>query len=82
MKALYTFLIGCFCVGVTLAQSDISSLEYFFDTDPGIGNGVSIDIDPDVELLNQNFNIPTTGLSQGTHRLFMRFVNVTGLTTM
>ena len=82
MKALYTFLIGCFCVGVTLAQSDISSLEYFFDTDPGIGNGVSIDIDPDVELLNQNFNIPTTGLSQGTHRLFMRVVNVTGLTTM
>ena len=82
MKALYTFLIGCFCVGVTLAQSDISSLEYFFDTDPGIGNGVSIDIDPDVELLNQNFNIPTTGLSQGTHRLFMRVINVTGLTTI
>ncbi|PWI30435.1 hypothetical protein DI383_08290 [Flavobacteriaceae bacterium LYZ1037] len=82
MKALYTFLIGCFCVGVTLAQSDIASVEYFFDTDPGLGNGISIDIDPDVELLDQNFNIPTTGLDQGTHRLFMRVVNVDGLTSM
>ena len=82
MKALYTFLLGCFCVGVTLAQSDIASVEYFFDTDPGIGNGMSVDIDPDVEVLDQNFNIPTTGLSQGTHKLFMRAVNVDGSTTM
>jgi hypothetical protein len=82
MKALYTLLIGCFCVGVTLAQSDIASVEYFFDTDPGIGNGISVDIDPDVELLDQNFNIPTTGLSQGTHRLFMRTINVDGTASM
>jgi hypothetical protein len=82
MKALYTFLIGCFCVGVTLAQSDIASVEYFFDTDPGFGNGFSIDIDPDVELLDQNFNISTIGLSEGTHRLFMRVVNVDGTTSM
>ncbi|WP_157448683.1 MULTISPECIES: hypothetical protein [Bizionia] len=47
MKALYTFLIGCFCIGVSLAQSDIASVAYFFDTDPGIGNGILVDIDPD-----------------------------------
>ncbi|MCX7550531.1 T9SS type A sorting domain-containing protein [Xanthomarina sp. F2636L] len=82
MKALYTFLLGCFCVGVTLAQSDIASVEYFFDSDPGIGNGISVDIDPDVELLDQNFSISTTGLPQGTHRLFMRVVNTNGSTSM
>ncbi len=82
MKALYTFLIGCFCVGVTLAQSNIANLEYFFDTDPGIGNGILVDIDPDVELLDQNFNIPTTGLGIGTHRLFMRVFNVNNTTSM
>lgn len=81
MKAIYTFLIGCFCVGVTLAQSDIASVEYFFDTDPGIGNGISVDINPDVELLNQNFSISTTGLSQGSHRLFMRVINIDGETS-
>jgi 5-deoxy-D-glucuronate isomerase len=81
MKALYTFLIGCFCVGVTLAQSDIASVEYFFDVDPGIGNGTVIDINPDVELLNQNFSISTASLSQGSHRLFMRVVNSDGDTS-
>lgn len=52
MKALYTFFLGCFCVGVMLAQSDIASVEYFFDTDPGIGNGIILDIDPDIDILD------------------------------
>lgn len=82
MKALYTFFLGCFCVGVMLAQSDIASVEYFFDTDPGIGNGIILDIDPDIDILDQNFNISTTGLSQGTHRLFLRVVNVDGSSSM
>ncbi|WP_339632844.1 T9SS type A sorting domain-containing protein [Bizionia echini] len=82
MKALYTFLIGCFCVGISLAQSDIASVEYFFNTDPGIGNGTQVDIDPDVELLDQSFNISTIGLPIGTHRLFMRVINVDGTTSM
>ncbi|MFV0570894.1 MAG: T9SS type A sorting domain-containing protein [Xanthomarina gelatinilytica] len=82
MKALYTFFLGCFCVGVMLAQSDIASVEYYFDTDPGIGNGIILDIDPDVDILDQNFNISTTGLSQGTHRLFLRVVNVNGSSSM
>jgi hypothetical protein len=82
MKAIYTLVLGCFCVGVTLAQSDIASVEYFFDVDPGIGNGTVVDINPDVELLNQNFSISTTGLSQGSHRLFMRVVNSDGDTSL
>jgi hypothetical protein len=82
MKAIYTLLLGCFCVGVTLAQSDIASVEYYFNTDPGVGNGTLIDIDPDVELLDQNFNISTTGLPIGTHQLFMRVVNVDGSISM
>lgn len=82
MKALYTFFLGCFCVGVMLAQSDIASVEYYFDTDPGIGNGIILDIDPDIDILDQNFNISTTGLSQGTHRLFLRVVNVDGSSSM
>src|SRR5690606_35894007 len=82
MKALYTFFLGCFCVGVTLAQSDIASVEYYFNTDPGVGNGTLIDIDPDVELLDQNFNISTTGLPIGNHQLFMRVVNVDGSISM
>ncbi|MEZ4781746.1 MAG: T9SS type A sorting domain-containing protein [Flavobacteriaceae bacterium] len=82
MKALYTFLLCCFCLGVVVGQSDIASIEYFFDADPGIGNGILIDIDPDAASIDQNFNIPTTGLSEGTHRLFMRSVNLDGTISM
>ncbi|MEY8848475.1 T9SS type A sorting domain-containing protein [Psychroserpens sp. XS_ASV72] len=60
------------------AQGDVSEIEYYFDTDPGIGNGISIDIDPDVEILNQNFDIPTTGLPIGNHKLFVRAVKDDG----
>jgi len=82
MKVLYTFLISCFCVGMLFSQTDISSVEYFFDTDPGFGNGTSIDINPDAALIDQTFNISTTGLIVGTHRLFLRAVNVDGTSSM
>lgn len=60
------------------AQGDISELEYYFNTDPGVGNGTSIAIDPNAEVLNQNFNIPTTGLPSGNHKLFVRAVKDDG----
>lgn len=51
--------------------------EYFFDTDPGVGNGIPIAITPgeEVDLLT---NIPTTGLNPGFHNLFFRFLNQGG----
>ncbi|HCY81008.1 MAG TPA: hypothetical protein DHV22_05060, partial [Xanthomarina gelatinilytica] len=73
-----TFLLTAY---LSFAQGDISEIEYYFDTDPGIGNGTSIDIDPDAEVLNQNFSIPTTGLSAGNHKLFVRAVKDDGSTS-
>lgn len=73
-----TFLLVSY---LTFAQGDISEIEYYFDTDPGIGNGTSIDIDPDVDVLNQDFNIATTGLSTGHHKLFVRAVKDDGNTS-
>lgn len=49
----------------------IDRAEYFFDTDPGTGNGISIPIaagDP----LTFAASIPTTGLGPGVHYLFVR----------
>src|SRR5690606_29204730 len=53
---------------------DIVEAEYYFNTDPGLGNGTNIDV-ADVASLNENFNIPTTGLPIGTHRMFLRVKN-------
>ncbi len=80
MKAFYTIVLSCFCIGFSWSQntSDIASLEYYFDQDPGVGLGTSIDINPDTEVIDQSFNISTTGLLEGTHKLFIRAINADG----
>jgi hypothetical protein len=54
--------------------ADIVEAEYYFNTDPGIGNGINIDV-ADVASLDENFSIPTTTLPIGTHRMFLRVKN-------
>lgn len=54
----------------------IASAEYFFDTDPGIGNGTTLAMSGN--SIDQNYNIPTTGLSDGIHKLYVRVINDDG----
>jgi hypothetical protein len=54
--------------------ADIVEAEYYFDTDPGFSNGNNIDV-ADVASLDENFSIPTSSLSIGTHRMFLRVKN-------
>jgi len=54
------------------AVQNITSAEYFIDTEPGIGNGVNIPIVPAADLNNTAAVINTTGLSTGIHRLYIR----------
>lgn len=51
--------------------------EYFFDTDPGVENGTAFTITPGDSLLI-SATVPTTGLSDGFHRLFVRAQNSDG----
>lgn len=79
MKAiLFKSILLFLTLNFANAQTDISSVEYYFDTDPGIGNGTIIDINPDLEIVNQNFSIPTTGLAIGQHQLFVRVIKANG----
>jgi len=50
---------------------DIVELEYFFDTDPGFGNGspLSITTGPDID---ESYAIDITSISLGVHKLFFR----------
>jgi hypothetical protein len=59
-------LAGAFCL---LTADAVSGFEYFFDTDPGPGNGIQIN---PRNTLDIDQTIPTTGLSQGFHRLYVR----------
>ncbi|MCD4819666.1 MAG: PKD domain-containing protein [Candidatus Cloacimonetes bacterium] len=50
---------------------DIVAAEYYFDTDPGFGNGTPISVTPD-SLIDKNFTTDLTGLSTGNHRFYIR----------
>ncbi len=61
---------------VGLCHSQITSAEYFIDTDPGVGNGTSLTVSGN--SIDQDFNIATTGLSDGIHKLYIRMLNTDG----
>lgn len=50
----------------------ISKLEYFFNTDPGVGNATQIDVDPDTDLLDQVFAMNSSTLPPASHTLNVR----------
>ena len=58
-------------------QQVISSLEYFFDSDPGPGNGRAIEFAPGSDV-NLSFTADTAGLSTGDHTLYIRALNPDG----
>lgn len=62
------------------APGNITYAEYFFDTDPGFGNGTIIPITPGVDLANVSFAANTSALSDGVHTLFIRSLDDWSLT--
>lgn len=57
---------------VEVSSMNIFGVEYFWDTDPGFGQGIPVPITPDKEVILDNIEIPTEGLSQGRHVLGIR----------
>jgi plastocyanin len=55
------------------AVADIADAEYFFDTDPGMGNGTAIPTFTAGDEIDLDLNIDATGLAVGFHNLFVRF---------
>ncbi|MBS1645404.1 MAG: T9SS type A sorting domain-containing protein, partial [Bacteroidetes bacterium] len=50
----------------------INTAEYFFDNDPGPGNGIALAVSPTDDSISENYSIPTTGLGGGNHALYIR----------
>ena len=59
-------------------QADIVAVEYFIDTDPGVGAGTSL---PLVAATTVNINsiIPTSALLHGFHTLYIRALDADGV---
>ena len=61
------------------AQSpDIVQLEYFYDSDPGFGNGTYISVTAD-SITDTDFDIDVSGLSPGFHTVYFRAKDANGI---
>lgn len=72
----FTFIL--FIVSTSLCAQTITRLEYYFDTDPGFGNGVSIPVTAAADL-TRDFSVPLNTVSEGIHLLHIRANSNTGL---
>ncbi len=76
---LSIFFVGFF--NSVFAQN-IQKVEYFFDTDPGIGNGIDVPITSG-NTVTTNLTIPlSTNLTNGFHKFFIRAKNANGVWSM
>ncbi|MBO9565673.1 MAG: carboxypeptidase regulatory-like domain-containing protein [Niastella sp.] len=58
--------------------SNITSGEYFVDTDPGIGRGTPLSFTGGLDLTNVSFAFDITAYTPGFHNLYVRFRNANG----
>ena len=66
-----------FYESLTLA-GNINRVEYFLDTDPGVGAGTNVAITAAPDLPSVAFTVPLVSLNQGFHRLYVRSRDVAG----
>ena len=59
-------------------QPKLVAAEYFFDTDPGVGNGTPITFSPTEDQIDLYRYLPVTGLSIGSHRAYIRVKDEAG----
>ena len=64
-------------IGVAVkAQSNVTGIEYFFDTDPGFNLGIPVTVtSPATELINVPISINVSALSTGMHTFYVRTKN-------
>lgn len=67
---------------VPIAPGNITFAEYFFDTDPGFGNGTPITITPAVDINNLSVSVNTAALTVGPHFFYIRSLDDWGLTSV
>ncbi|MEI7981599.1 MAG: T9SS type A sorting domain-containing protein [Bacteroidota bacterium] len=57
---------------------NVTRVEYFIGTDPGMGLGTSVAFTPAANIINLPFTVETSGLPDGIYNLFARSKDVSG----
>lgn len=68
----YFYCLIFLLIGGSVGAQVINHAEYFIDTDPGNGNGISAPVSSPSANVDFAFTVPTTSLSSGFHTLGLR----------
>lgn len=71
MRTLSIIIVMCWATALVAQVPDITRIEYFFNTDPGVGNATEIPVTAG-NLANVTVTVSTSGLAPGQHRLYVR----------
>lgn len=63
---------------IASAQPNITRVEYFVDTDPGIGNGISAPFSTGKDIQNLAISISPGSITEGVHRVYVRAMDANG----
>lgn len=73
--------MGCFLLLLLIpwlvSAQNLTRIEYYFDVDPGQGNGIPVSFTQD-SLADLSFSATTSGLENGFHRIFFRAQDANG----
>ncbi|MET0465390.1 MAG: CARDB domain-containing protein [Chitinophagaceae bacterium] len=61
-----------------IAPPNITRIEYYLDTDPGYGNGTTVNVTPGVDLADITIPVNASSLTEGVHQLYVRARDVAG----
>jgi PKD repeat protein len=79
MRRIIFFTVLLIIGGYGFAQN-ITRFEYFFNTDPGFGEGTQIVVsNPQPDISKLDLNIPINSLSNGFNRLYIRSIDENGV---
>lgn len=68
-----------FFVKKTIVSANIVEAEYFFDSDPGVGQGTQISVGTSADSIDFYSTISASGLNLGLHNLYIRTKNSDGI---
>ena len=78
LKRSLLLIILCLWGSGIIAQNIVGA-EYFIDTDPGVGNAIPIATGTPDDTVSIITSIPTTGVTPGFHRMYIRAFNDLGV---
>jgi Secretion system C-terminal sorting domain len=78
LSSKVAWIVPCFFTIIFSQAQNIYKAEYFFDTDPGPGNGLPLTIASPGDPVTFTSSISTAGLEPGFHMLFVRTRTIKG----